>query len=96
MSLHVDTLQALILELEYARSKHPTSDHLMVALTEEVGETAKAMLDSRVLEQDSALDARLIRAEALQVAVVALRIFEEGDPTILSEDVQDLFPGVAE
>jgi hypothetical protein len=85
-----------MLELEYARSKFPGSDHLMVALTEEVGETAKAMLDSRVLEQDPRIDARLIRAEALQVAVVALRIFEEGDPTILSEDVQDLFPGVLE
>ena len=45
----------------------------MVALTEEVGELAKALLDE---------SRERIRAEAIQVACVAIRIIEEGDCTI--------------
>ena len=60
-------------EIFRARKKFPTNDLLMVALTEEVGELAKALVDEpkdRVYE------------EAIQVACVAIRIATEGDSTV--------------
>jgi NTP pyrophosphatase (non-canonical NTP hydrolase) len=57
-------------EIQRARAKFPRADHLIAALAEEVGECAQAYLQGR------ASDAR---AEALQVACVAMRIVEEGD-----------------
>ncbi len=62
---------ALVAELNRARAKFPGNAKLLVALMEEVGELAKALLQRRPLEE--------IRAEAIQVACVAIRIFEEGD-----------------
>lgn len=63
---------AVTAELVAARDKFPSSAMSMVALTEEVGELAKALLDEsweRVVE------------EAVQVAVMAQRVATEGDPT---------------
>jgi len=60
-------------EIERARRKFPTNDLLAVALTEEVGELAKALLDE---------SPDRIYAEAVQVACVACRIATEGDCTI--------------
>lgn len=60
-------------ELKRAREKFPNSDGSMTALTEEVGELAKAMLDEP-------LDR--VRAEAIQVAVMAIRVATEGDATL--------------
>jgi hypothetical protein len=65
------TLFALIAEVASARSKFPDNKHLLAALTEEVGELAEALLQVQGTER--------VRAEAIQVATVALRIFEEGD-----------------
>lgn len=45
----------------------------MTALTEEVGELAKALLD----ESD-----QRVYEEAVQVAVMALRVATEGDPSL--------------
>ena len=74
---HFDTIHALQIEAYNARAKHPGNMHLLAALAEELGELAKAHLENETPER--------IRAEAVQVAVVALRIFEEGagefDPT---------------
>lgn len=61
------------LELQAARDKFPDPAACMVALTEEVGELAKAMLD----EPSAA-----VYLEAVQVATVALRVAVEGDPTL--------------
>lgn len=58
-------------EVRRARSKFPGSTLSMCALMEEVGELAEAMLDKPASE---------VRAEALQVAAMAVRIATEGDP----------------
>lgn len=71
----VQEITALWEELEKARSKFPSSDYLMTALTEEVGELAKAFLDEPMAN---------VRHEALQVACVAMRIYREGDPSMNS------------
>jgi NTP pyrophosphatase (non-canonical NTP hydrolase) len=60
-------------ELQRARAKFPRSDCSLAALTEEVGELAKAMLDEPV---------ERIWKEALQVAAMACRVATEGDPTM--------------
>lgn len=59
-------------ELKRARAKFPSSRHSMTALMEEVGELAKAMLDE---------SPERVYAEAVQVAAMAARVAEEGDPT---------------
>lgn len=64
---------AIARELTRARAKFPSPAGSLAALTEEVGELAKAMLDEprhRVCE------------EAIQVAVMAIRVATEGDPTL--------------
>lgn len=62
-------------EIEYARSKFPDSVHALAALTEEVGELAQAMLQHRYEDGDE----DRIYEEAVQVAVMAMRIATEGD-----------------
>ena len=60
-------------ELEYELQKYPSPNTNMAALSDEVGELAKAMnKESRARVKD----------EALQVAVMAIRIILEGDPFI--------------
>lgn len=68
----LDTIFALAGEVGRARDKFPSNRHLTHALIEEVGELAQAQLQNRSRDE--------IRREAIQVACVALRIFEEGDP----------------
>lgn len=66
-------LENIQAELSRARHKFPNPQGSMTALTEEVGELAKALLDepwARVIE------------EATQVAVMAIRVATEGDPTL--------------
>lgn len=65
------TLLKLSAEIELARAKFPNNEHLLAALVEEVGELAEAYLKKKPTSE--------VRAEALQVACVALRIYEEGD-----------------
>ena len=59
-------------ELKRARAKYPFNIHMMVALTEEVGELAQALLEH-------GSGSERVREEAIQVACVAVRIIEEGD-----------------
>lgn len=61
------TLEELKMEIGRARAKHPEANFL--ALIEEVGEVAKAMLEG---------DMEHARVEVLQVATVAVRMYEEG------------------
>jgi len=65
------SVRALADEIERARNKFPSNQHLLAALVEEVGELAKAFLENESPER--------IRAEAIQVACVAIRVFEESD-----------------
>jgi hypothetical protein len=67
----IPTMGDLAEEVGRARAKFPQNRHMLAALVEEVGELAKALLEGELNEA--------IRAEALQVACVAIRIAEEGD-----------------
>lgn len=62
-------------ELSSARSKFPGNEHMLAALTEEVGELAQALIDQsrgkKTQEQ--------VYKEAIQVACMALRVASEGD-----------------
>ena len=70
---------ALMKEVRGSRTKFPANRLLLAALTEEVGELAKALLQRKPREE--------IEREALQAAAVAMRIYEEGDATFA--DVTD-------
>ena len=65
------TMVELADEIVRARAKFPGSRFLLAALTEEVGELARAILQRKTGDE--------IKREAIQVACVALRIYEEGD-----------------
>lgn len=69
----VEHIADLIGEVGRARGLFPSPAGLLAALTEEVGELAKAILDE---------SPERVRAEAIQVAAVALRIAAEGDPSL--------------
>lgn len=58
-------------EVEQGRERFPGNGHLYVALAEEVGEVARALLDCERPES--------LRAECVQVAAMAMRLAEEGD-----------------
>jgi hypothetical protein len=68
-----DTLMAIGDEVCRARMEFPQTDGLMTALTEEVGELAKALLDEPWEN---------VIAEAKQVAAMAIRMMEECDPSL--------------
>lgn len=65
------TIEALVDEVLAARKKFPRPSHTIIALGEEYGELAEALLDRHGKER--------VQAEAIQVAAVAVRFFEEGD-----------------
>lgn len=75
------TMSALQAEGTRARKKFPSNRFLLAALTEEVGELAQALLQGAPRHR--------VQAEALQVATVALRIYEEGDATFASLTDED-------
>ena len=63
----------ILRELTRAREKFPESEGSFTALVEEVGELAKAILDEPL---------RNVRAEAVQVAAMAIRVVLDGDSTL--------------
>ena len=77
------TLQAIAAEVIRARLKFPRNRHLMTALTEEVGEVAKALLQG---------DFEKAEREAIQVACVAVRLIEEGDSDYANDDEESRKP----
>lgn len=68
-----DTFDEIAAELNRARAKFPTNEHKFAALVEEVGELSQALLQGKP-------DAD-IRAEAIQVACMAIRVADEGCST---------------
>ncbi len=68
-----DFLQEVREEVARARTKFPQPDGLLAALSEEAGEVAKAMLDEHWQN---------VRKECVQLAAMAFRLAEEGDPTL--------------
>jgi hypothetical protein len=75
MSDKANFLYCLDAELRYAQAKFPKTENCMVALTEEVGELAKALLDHSYGKGE----AKDVYAEAVQVAAMAMRVALEGD-----------------
>ena len=70
----IDTfLNCVRLELMHALDEFPDPAGSMAALTEEVGEVAKALLDEP--QED-------VHTECVQTAVVALRVAVQGDPSL--------------
>lgn len=65
-------------EMHNARTKFPDNKHLITALGEEYGELCQKLLQDAPKSE--------VQAEALQVAVVALRIYEEGDRAFDEKD----------
>lgn len=66
-------VREILLELERARTKFPGPDATLAALVEEVGEVAKALMDE---------SRERVRKEAVQVAVMAIRLILDGDATL--------------
>ena len=83
-ALETITVSAVCAEVIRARLKFPRSRYLLAALTEEVGELARAILQGK--DQDA------IQREAIQVACVALRICEEGDSSFDDADAASQLP----
>lgn len=79
-------LAGVAAEVARAISLFPGPNPNLAALTEEVGELAKAVLDARAEQQrNGAIDPAYwqdINDEAMQVAAMACRIACEGDPTM--------------
>tara|TARA_R110000751_G_scaffold271365_2_gene371401 strand:+ start:243303 stop:243617 length:315 start_codon:yes stop_codon:yes gene_type:complete len=66
-------LEEIKAELAHARGKFPGDNVTMLALMEEVGELAKATFEEPRAN---------VRKEAVQVAVMAMRVVLDGDATI--------------
>lgn len=66
-------LAMMMNEIESARKKHPSPDAMLAAIFEEGGEVAQAMMDKPWCE---------VRKECVHLAVTALRLAVEGDPTL--------------
>ena len=64
-------------ELFAAREKFPNTEHVLAALTEEVGELAQAMLNEKYKEGGP----EEVLKEAIQVAAMAFRLATESDTT---------------
>lgn len=82
------TLECIEKELKAARAKFPNPNQTMAALTEEVGEVAKALLHNDC-EDGAAYD---VFCEAIQTAVMAIRLLEEGDRSFPNYAHQAVFP----
>lgn len=67
-------LDEIVSELERARTKFPGDRVTFLAFIEEVGELAKALIE----ESDDR-----VREEAVQVAVMAMRVILDGDSTLI-------------
>ena len=66
-------------ELERARAKFPMPNPTCVALVEEVGELAQALLKCNAHKNDYQARCKHVYEEAIQVATMAIRVLEEGD-----------------
>jgi NTP pyrophosphatase (non-canonical NTP hydrolase) len=73
MSREEIVMTEIAAELARARAKFPGANVTMLALMEEVGELAKA-----TFEESRAA----VRKEAVQVAVMAIRVILDGDATL--------------
>lgn len=83
-------ISSMMYEVDMARTKFPSSTLSTLALMEEVGELAQAVLKHAAAvtagQHETRIDARKseLRREAVQVAVMAMRIALEGDPAVVA------------
>ncbi len=77
-------------EVNRARALFPSSNLVMAALTEEVGELAQALLKVAAGKWDKS---RIVE-EAIQVAAMACRVAVEGDPSFTSYKEPAEYEGV--
>ena len=69
----VNLMAEISIELANARAKFPGDNVTMLALVEEVGELSKALFEEPRAR---------VRKEAVQVAVMAMRVVLDGDSTL--------------
>ena len=69
-------------ELAAARKAFPGTVHMLPALTEEVGELAKALMEH---DRQQGTSVQEVLREAIQTAAMAVRIAVEGDSNFLYE-----------
>lgn len=72
----------LVAEVQKARAKFPQPEYTMTALTEEVGELARACLHQVQASEPTPYARDNILKEAVQVAAVAMRLATEGDQSL--------------
>lgn len=84
-TLKAETVRALGERVDAGREKFPEPRNLLVALMEELGELSQAFLQGR--REDA-------RSEALDVAALALRVYEEAeyDPALLPAAITERDP----
>ncbi len=78
-------------ELDFAREYFPSSQYLLAALVEEVGELSQALIDHARGDQTQ----EKVFEEAIQVAAMAIRVAMEGDlsfPYRMSRPCLENFP----
>ena len=89
--------QNVVREISSAREKFPSSNLVLAALTEEVGELAQAMLKERATR--GTIENRVwknnVWLEAVQVAAMAQRVAVEGDLSFDTEYHDPKFKGGA-
>ena len=78
------TIRNIDVELDHARVMFPMPNPTFVALVEEVGELAQALLKCQLQR----VETRHVYNEALQVVVMGIRIMEEGDAQFPAYDQQ--------
>jgi cell division inhibitor SulA len=71
-------------EVIRARDKFPSNRFLFLALIEELGEVARAVLQKKPEHE--------VRLEWIQVAAVVVRLLEEDDPTIHGQTDAEALP----
>lgn len=89
--MNANTEYVISAELNKARRRFPSNRLMLAALVEEVGELSKALIDHS-FNKGSAQE---VYNEAVQVAAMAIRVMEEGDPQFpyqYSEDLYRNFP----
>lgn len=77
-NIDLEVFFAIHKELPKARELFPDTEDTMHALTEEVGELAKALIQQKH-EPHKGVGCQDIFQEAIQVAVMAIRVAAEGD-----------------
>lgn len=77
-------LDAALTEASRARGLFPCADHLVLAFSEEAGEVVKACLDyhNKLDEGNWESLREEIRKELIQAVAMAIRLWDEGDPTL--------------